>query len=99
LDKIIYEETKDLKVEARKVAISIMFGAGFTFLLGLFPNPLSYLLIGVAQWGMPLPWITQAIYPNAPKIFHRSEFIIDVVFWSSIFYICYYRIYKRRRKP
>ena len=87
-----------MKARARRMAISIVVGGVITFLLGLFPSPLSYLLLGAAQWGIPLPWMTQVIYPNAPKTFHWAEFIVDVGFWTSIFYVCYYRIYKRKSK-
>jgi len=61
-------------------------GIAVTFLSGLTPSPLSYVLIGAAQWGIPLPWMTQAIYPNAPKTLHWGEFIVDVGFWAFIFY-------------
>jgi hypothetical protein len=90
-------EANGLEAWIRRVAASILVGVVITLLSGLFPSPSSYLLLGAAQWGMPLSWITQVIYPNAPKIFHWSEFTVDVGFWSFIFYASYYRIIKRRQ--
>jgi len=89
----------NLNAGARRIAISIIIGAVITSLSGLFPNPFSYRLLGVSHWGIPLPWITQIVYPNAPKILNWAEFIVDMGFWIIVFYFCYYIICKRKTKP
>jgi len=89
----------DLNGGTRRLVISIIFGAVITFLSGLFLNPFSYRRLGVSHWGIPLPWITQIVYPNATKILKWAELIVDMGFWAIVFYFCYYLIYKRETKP
>jgi len=81
-----------------RLLTSILFGLTVTLISGIFPNPLSYLLLGVALRGLPLAWMSQVIYPNAPIKIEYDGFLLDVVFWTSVFYIGYYRIYKNLRR-
>jgi len=81
----------------RKLLISILVGLMVALISGLVPSPLSYMLLGVALHGFPFAWMSQVIYPNAPIKIEYDGFLLDVFFWASVFYIGYYRVYKRRR--
>jgi len=41
--------------------------------------------------------MSQVIYPNAPIKIEYEGFLLDAIFWASIFYIGYYGIYKKRK--
>ena len=87
----------DLDRNASVLALCVIVGGVVAYASGFFPSPLSYVLVGVAQWGIPLPWITQAIYPNAPKVFSWETFLVDVGFWALVSFLGYSTINKRRR--
>jgi len=80
-----------------KLLISILFGLIITLISGIFPSPLSYVLLGVALRGFPFAWISQVIYPGAPVKIEYDGFMLDVISWALLFHIVYYRIYKRRQ--
>jgi hypothetical protein len=80
----------------KALLISVFGGSVLSLVSGLFPNPFSGILLGVALWGTPLPWITQVIYPNAPRVLHWPELVVDVAFWSLIIYAGYSHIKMRK---
>jgi len=41
--------------------------------------------------------MSQVIYPNAPIKIEYDGFLLDVILWTSVFYIGYYSIYKKRK--
>ena len=81
----------------QKFFISILVGLIVTLISGIFPSPLSYVLLGVALRGLPFAWISQVIYPGAPAKIEYDGFMLDVFFWALVFYVCYYRVYKGRQ--
>ena len=80
-----------------KLLISILVSLTVTLISGAFPSPLGYMLLGVALRGFPFAWMSQVIYPNAPIKIEYEGFLLDAIFWASIFYIGYYGIYKKRK--
>jgi len=82
-----------------RLLTSILFSLTLTLISGIFPSPLSYLLLGVALRGFPFAWMSQVIYPNAPIKIEYDGFLLDVIVWTFVFYIGYYRAYKRRQRP
>jgi len=83
----------------QKLTVSILVGLIITLISGIFPSPLSYMLLGVALRGFPFAWISQVVYPGAPTKIEYDGLVLDLIFWALVFYIGYYRIYKRRRQP
>jgi hypothetical protein len=81
---------------AVKTPLWVALGLAITLVSGLFPSLLSHILLGAVHYGAPLAWITQVIYPNAPKIYHFPEFLFDVAFWTLVSYLGY-RVYKRAK--
>jgi len=83
--------------QVEKLLISILVGLTVTLISGAFPSPFSYMLLGVALRGFPFAWMSQVIYPNAPIKIEYDGFLLDVILWTSVFYIGYYSIYKKRK--
>ncbi len=80
-----------------KIFISILVGLITTLVSGFLPNPISYVLLGVALQGFPLAWMSRVIYPGAPTKIEYDGFMLDAIFWALVFYIAYYQIFKRRQ--
>jgi len=67
-----------------RLFVSILVGLTVTLISGAFPNPLGYMLLGVALRGFPFAWMSQVIYPNAPIKIEYDGFLFDAIFWASI---------------
>jgi hypothetical protein len=71
----------------RKIsALSIAFGIIMTIITGFFPTFLAQIQIDVAQYGTPLPYASRVI-PTHITTYHYPEMLVDVVFWSVLFFI------------
>lgn len=62
---------------------------GNSYIVGAFPEVsiVSSPVLGVAYSGMPLPWMMQVIYPNAPLEIIYSNLIVDLIFWIAVVFV------------
>ncbi|MFW9771224.1 MAG: hypothetical protein ACFFFB_01325 [Candidatus Heimdallarchaeota archaeon] len=68
------------------ILISVLSGIILNVVLGFIPNPIGSLL-GSQQWGYPIYWLSQVIYPGAPIEISWLTFLFDVIVWTLSFFL------------